>query len=686
MTFLNKTELDVLFPAYLETDQEGIIIGYGHSIARHAGTSLEGRSLLDVFEFLRPVPFTNFDDILTQQTTIILECRSKPALKLRGIVMAFEKKLVFFVGHATAMTQNEDKLSYNYSDFAPQDCSQDLLMATKISQGLLEDTQVLVEQLNEKNIAAEEANVAKTQFLASMSHEIRTPMNGVLGMTEVLLETDLSDRQRKFAKVIQNSGTALLDIINDILDFSKIEAGKVELDPEPFNLRELFSDIGDLLGVTARQSGVELIIYYPENLPGYVVGDKGYIRQILVNLVGNAVKFTQKGYVCLALTGQRVGEAMKVSMSVQDTGVGIPEDKLTTIFEGFSQADRSTTRQFGGSGLGLTITKNLAELMGGEISVSSKLGTGSKFNVNLTLPLTEAKECDPESKIDLQQAIVLLVDDVPISRKILARTLKRWNARVIGVSSVSEAKKILVQAEHKSLDISLLITDDALGDGDGVALVSEVRNMAHYVDLPVIALSTTDETFIAQAFEELGVKSVLDKPIKFSELHGAIIKSGTLERLTRQQLGTVQAPNRQSISKRVHKHSVKILVVEDNFGNQCVIKNMLRDREFDMTIVENGKQACQSLKVEHYDLVLMDVSMPVMNGMEATKNIRQYEREKNLPAVPIVALTVHSVKGDEERFLATGMDDYLAKPVNKSTLVKTIRKWAIASRERRKAA
>lgn len=538
----------------------------------------------------------------------------------------------------------------------------------------------LATQLKEKTKAAQSANEAKSEFLANMSHEIRTPMNGVIGMTEILMATGLNEKQTTYANTIHESGYALLSIINDILDFSKIEAGKLELDTQPFGLRQVLNNVGDLLGSSARKKNVELITYYQNGLPEELLGDETHLRQIIINLVGNAIKFTSEGFVFLGVTGQVKDQVAHLKISVRDTGIGISNTNLETIFGYFDQADTSTTRLYGGSGLGLSICSSLVEAMNGQINVKSQLEVGSIFSVDLALPVITALNSAEHDEQLLSDKTILVIDDLEISRKILASDLKNWGATPMMASNIDEGLKILRRAAHRGDPIPLLITDFDMPGGDALTLLEELQRNETLPDVKSIILSTIDDPQIERSLRDLGAKDYFTKPYRLASLEKAIVE--TLYGKTPIVQDVEEAEPEIATSQSYDGTIKRILIAEDNMNNQIVIKNMLEADNLDLTFAKNGDEACKLFRDRSFDLILMDISMPVMDGIEATQCIRDVEKAEQVKATPIVAVTAHTLETDVKRFMDVGIDDYVSKPLRLKKLKSTVAKWLTPQDER----
>ncbi|MEM7067866.1 MAG: response regulator [Pseudomonadota bacterium] len=562
----------------------------------------------------------------------------------------------------------------------------------------------------EEKIAAQDADKTKSEFLASMSHEIRTPMNGVIGMAELLSGTQLDEKQRMFTDIIIKSGESLIGIINDILDFSKLDAGQMTLDLAPFDIAETVEDVATLYSANVEDKGLELISRVDPNLSQSLIGDAGRFRQIITNLMSNAVKFTEEGHVFIntKLVEGKNGSHQRVRVEVSDTGVGIPQEDLEKVFEKFSQVGACATRKHQGTGLGLSISTSLIRLMNGEIGVESDYGKGSRFWFEIELEEHEKMKNSVSSDISASSINrVLIVEDNDISRKILEERMEDWNFDCAAVETGNEAIAVARTAFQHNMHIDCMILDSTLPDMDGREVVNALRADSMTSKLPIVLLTSLKDSDNKEELSNLDIQGIVVKPPRSEVLRKVVADaiSGTTQLITGVDMPQEQdrTPEKEpeelrdfgmfaddvpaketencesqteergtSVSNTNH---LDVLLCEDNEVNQIVFTQILDEIGARYKIANNGKEGVEAFLEYSPSMILMDVSMPIMNGHEATREIRKLEAERNIGHTPIVAVTAHAIKGDSDKCFEAGMDDYLTKPVSPNLLTEKVHKW-----------
>jgi PAS domain S-box-containing protein len=651
----NRTIMNSLVDSLISINDKGIIENMNQ-----ASCQLFGYSKLEVLgkniKMLMPEPYHSEHDTY-----------------LTSYHKTGEKKAIGKIRHVTGRKKDGSTFSMDLSI-----SEMNIAGKPKYSAVIRDDTerQAKEDELILAKNSAQSAAEAKSNFLATMSHEIRTPMNGVLGMVEILQNTPLNSQQEDIITTISESGTALLEIINDILEYSKVEAGKIQLELMTFNLERTLYDVTRLLLVKAEEKGIELIFYFHTSCPSYVIGDAGRIRQIMLNLVGNAIKFTDTGQIVVEAKHQKQKNSdHNICIEVKDTGIGINNKSREMLFESFTQADNSTSRKYGGTGLGLAISKRLVDLMNGSINVESKIGDGSTFWIDLHLE--EVASPEKLKKIDLKNVRALIVDDNPINLKILHEQLTYMNMRVDETLDPQQVIHIMEQAEKENNGFKLVIIDNMMPILDGANLGRKILNHQNLKHIPLVLLTSSTGPGNAATFKEIGFSAYLTKPI-FSTL-----LSETLSRV----LGLVKNNEnsrfltRHSVSEdKIESHQQSfgldgnILLVEDILINQKVALGLLDGYNLEIDIANNGKEAIEKHAQNTYDLILMDCQMPIMDGFEATRKIRQTDNN-----TPIIAVTANALSTDREKCHDAGMSDYLAKPFNRLQLTNILSRWLNSS-------
>ncbi|MGE0679975.1 MAG: response regulator [Candidatus Binatia bacterium] len=629
-------------------------------------TTTDGRYLSVNPALARIYGYETPEDLMSSLTNISGQLYVTPArrtefarrLQEKNTVSGFESQVYRCDGRVIWITENAR---------AVRDPNGALLYYEGTVEDITERKQA-EEELRQAKAAAEAAARAKSEFLANMSHELRTPMNAIIGMTELALDTDLTGEQREYLAIVKDSADALLELLNDILDFSKIEAGKLDLDPIDFHLRDNLEMTVRTLAIRAHKKGLELACHIPASVPDALIGDPGRLRQVVINLLGNAIKFTEQGEVVMDVSiAKRTSDEIVLHFTVTDTGIGIPPEKQQLIFQPFTQADNSTTRQFGGTGLGLAISSQLVSMMEGQIWVESEVRKGSTFHFTARFGLhMGATPQPPFAQEGLRDLPVLVVDDNATNRRILEELLTHWGLHPIVADSGQAALATLQKAVENGGAFPLVLLDAHMPFMDGFTVAERIKQSPALAGATIMMLTSGGNPGDAARCRDLGITSYLTKPIKQSDLLNAIFSALHFSSTAADAVSLTLQP-----STLKNPLTLPLLLVEDNVINQRLALRMLKKRGYSVIVANNGQEALAALAREMFALILMDVHMPVMDGFAATSAIRQQEQSTG-GHIPIVAITANAMNGDRERCLAAGMDAYLSKPFQAQQLCQVI--------------